>query len=171
VLANLITLSRLLSVPIIYWLAITEYNVEAVLLYLLAAATDLLDGWVARRRREVSDLGKLLDPIADKALQIMVLVILVQTGKVPLWPVLALLAKEAAMILGGLLFLAKGTVVSARFSGKLASAILFPALAVSFVEPSVGKPLVYIGVTASILAGADYLIQAFYTLSGKRIAG
>lgn len=169
--ANIITLSRLLSVPFIYWLAMTDRNVAAVLVFILAATTDLLDGWVARRRGEVSDLGKLLDPIADKAMQITVLVILVQTDRAPLWLVLALVAKEVAMVLGGLLFLAKGTVVYARPSGKLASAILFPALAISFVDLSVGKPLIFIGVIASLLAGVDYLIQAVHTLSSKRISG
>jgi CDP-diacylglycerol--glycerol-3-phosphate 3-phosphatidyltransferase len=149
----------------------TERSLLAMLTFALAAATDLLDGWVARKRGEVSDLGKLLDPVADKALQISILVILAQTGRTPLWLVLLLVVKEVAMVLGGLLFLTRGTVVSARRSGKVASAILFPALAISLVNATIGRPLVFIGVTASLLAGTDYLIQAVRSSSSKRIAG
>lgn len=170
-LANCITLSRLLLVPVILWLTAHGHSGPAAAVFLLAACTDFVDGWVARTRHEVTSLGKLLDPLADKALQLGVLLAIVGSGYAPMWLVLLLLGKEVALVLGGLWMLRRGQVVSARATGKIASFFLFAAITAGLAGIRAMQPLLYLGTALSLAAGVDYLIQAVRTLSNKSITG
>lgn len=169
--ANLITLIRLCLVPMIYWLASTDRGAWAAVIFCLAAGTDAVDGWIARLRGEVSSLGKLLDPLADKALQLTTLFTTARTGFTPVWVVVVLLVKESLLVLGGLWMLHQDYVVSARLYGKVASVLLFVALAGGLLQLDIMQPVLYVGVAVSLLAGLDYLIQAVRTLSNKRTMG
>jgi CDP-diacylglycerol--glycerol-3-phosphate 3-phosphatidyltransferase len=155
----------------VVWFSTTERSYLAAGLFVLAALTDVVDGWLARARGEVSNLGKLLDPVADKALQLSALFLVVRSGYSPLWLVLVLLGKELALLLGGLFMLRNGIVVSARFYGKLASLLLFVALTAGLAGMFSWQPLLYLGASVSCLAGLDYLIQAVRTFSSRRISG
>ena len=123
-LPNAITLGRLAAAPIIVWL-LTVYNdggvwisALAALVYLAAALTDLLDGYLARRFSLVSTMGKFLDPLADKLLAASALVMLLALGRVPAWVVFLIVAREMAVT--GLRAIAaeKGLVISASESAK-----------------------------------------------------
>ncbi|MEK7298256.1 MAG: CDP-alcohol phosphatidyltransferase family protein, partial [Candidatus Margulisiibacteriota bacterium] len=99
-LANLITLSRILGVSIIFWL--TPYHTNlwqlwAVTFYIFVCATDYLDGWVARRLNIVTNLGKMLDPLADKIL-ILVFLPLLEMGVISSFPVFLILMREFAIL-------------------------------------------------------------------------
>lgn len=106
-LASWITSVRLFLVPFIYW-QLTSSNSSAVFwalgLLALAGATDFLDGWAARARNEVSELGKALDPVADKLVILVTLIALISRG-LPIWLVAIYLAKEIIQVLGGALLI------------------------------------------------------------------
>ncbi len=97
-LANWITLSRLVVAPVIIgWLAVDHAAVSrwgCLGLFLVAALTDWLDGYVARRWNQVSDLGKILDPLVDKLLVLAPLLALVQLQLIPAWSVFLILLRE-----------------------------------------------------------------------------
>src|SRR5262245_22625708 len=96
-LPNLLTMGRILVIPLVLWLmdrGTPEHCVYAALVYAGAAITDLLDGILARRMGIVSVLGKFLDPLADKLLVMATLIWLVPMGRIPAWAVVLLLSRE-----------------------------------------------------------------------------
>ncbi len=97
---NWITLSRLLGVPVLLYGLIDPTPMQrwfCLGIFLLAAGTDWLDGYLARRLEQVSDLGKFLDPLVDKLLVLAPLLSLVELGEVPGWGVFMILARELAI--------------------------------------------------------------------------
>ncbi|XGV98660.1 MAG: CDP-diacylglycerol--glycerol-3-phosphate 3-phosphatidyltransferase [Leptolyngbya sp. BL-A-14] len=92
-----ITVSRLLAVPLLLYglrSAMAEWQWLALLVFLLAAGTDWLDGYLARKLNQVTELGKFLDPLVDKLLVLAPLLSLVELGRVPAWGVFLILARE-----------------------------------------------------------------------------
>jgi CDP-diacylglycerol--glycerol-3-phosphate 3-phosphatidyltransferase len=125
-LPNLLTMGRILAIPAILFFTDNYSPVRsfiATLIYLVVSATDFLDGWLARRRKQVSTLGKFLDPLADKLLVTSLLVYLAAMDRCPAWLVVALLARELAV--QGLRSIAtsEGLVISASDSGKQKTAL------------------------------------------------
>lgn len=93
-LANQVTLLRIAFIPLIIGLLLLGLNGLAAIFFLLLSFSDALDGYLARRLRQVSDLGKFLDPLADKVLVITVLIALVGLGKAESLPVIIITARE-----------------------------------------------------------------------------
>ncbi|MGD1808052.1 CDP-diacylglycerol--glycerol-3-phosphate 3-phosphatidyltransferase [Dapis sp. BLCC M126] len=94
---NSITFSRLLGVPIILYTLKTPTNQNlwiCLVIFLIASATDFLDGYLARKLNQITDLGKFLDPLVDKLLVLAPLLALIELGKVPAWGVFLILGRE-----------------------------------------------------------------------------
>ena len=125
-LPNLLTMGRIVCIPFVLFF-IDNYSpvrsFVAMLIYVGAALTDFLDGYLARKRRQVSVLGKFLDPLADKLIVTSVLVYLTAMDRCPAWLVVALLARE--LTITGLRSIAttEGLVISASDSGKQKTAL------------------------------------------------
>ncbi len=97
-LPNAVTLSRIFLVPVLVTLLLTKYSVPiAVSVFLAAAMTDFLDGYLARSRNQVTTLGTLLDPVADKLLISSAFISLVQLQIVPAWMVVIIISREFAV--------------------------------------------------------------------------
>jgi CDP-diacylglycerol--glycerol-3-phosphate 3-phosphatidyltransferase len=159
-LANLITLSRgLMIVPVVALLA-AGHRWAAWWLFGVACATDLVDGFVARARGEVTRLGKVLDPIVDKALYVSALCLLYVVGDVPAWAFALFLVPQASIGLGALLLHArKNAIQQAKLPGKAASALAFVALAFLIVRWPGAIELFYAAIAATYLAAIDYAIS------------
>ncbi|NLN18293.1 MAG: phosphatidylglycerophosphate synthase [Firmicutes bacterium] len=170
-LANFVTLLRLLVIPVVIWLHVSQRPGAAAVVFALAAATDAVDGWLARRRGEISTVGKWLDPVADKFLQATALVLVTSNGFIPLWLALVLVGKELALIIGGAFLLRRGRVISARPSGKMASLFLFPGLVAGLADLSALRLLLYVGALLSVLAGLDYLLVVIQASTDSTHAG
>jgi len=84
-LPNAITLLRILLVPVFAWLVVTERPVAASIVFVIAAVSDGIDGFLARLLRQHTELGAILDPIADKFLALTALILLVSAGAMPMW--------------------------------------------------------------------------------------
>ncbi|MBE6651531.1 MAG: CDP-diacylglycerol--glycerol-3-phosphate 3-phosphatidyltransferase [Ruminococcaceae bacterium] len=117
---NILTLFRMLLVPVfIYFFHVTKQHVLAVAVFLLAGFTDVLDGFLARHYNWTSNIGKILDPFADKCMQVTALVCLGQSGFVPWWVVGVLVLKELVLFIGALFALKKEKVyVQSNWYGK-----------------------------------------------------
>ena len=128
---NLVTIGRVLLIPFVL-LLIDNYNpartLFAGLLYLAAAAGDALDGYLARKRNQVSVLGKFLDPLADKLIVTAVLVTMVKLGRADVWLVIVLIARDLAI--NGLRSIAsaQGLVIAASDGGKIKTALQLVAI-------------------------------------------
>lgn len=127
-LPNFLTLFRIFFVPILVVVLLTPYSEDwfgieryslAIIIFLLATLTDILDGQIARRRNQVSKFGALLDPIADKLLVSAALIVLVEKHLAPAWTVVVILGREFAVTGLRSVAAADGIVISAQMVGKL----------------------------------------------------
>lgn len=163
--ANVVTVIRLLFVFPVVYCVLQEGPVwrwAALSLFLVAALSDGLDGYLARSRGEVTRLGQLLDPVADKVLGIGVFAALVYRELLPAWMLWTLVAKEAVQLAVGALLLTWGRQVSsARVLGKVATVALFSGFVFVMAGFRFGVWVVGAGVIMSVGAGIDYALCTF----------
>jgi len=169
-LASWVTSIRFLLTPLIYWQLVEGSPrgiMIAVILLFLAALSDGLDGWVARSRHEISELGKTLDPLADKIVIIFTLLALVVRWHFPLWLFVTYLLKEFSQLLAGLLLLRKyQQLISANLWGKSATVGFFLGFGAYFWQPWLGITIIGAAVILSFLAFYTYYL-AFRKLRKK----
>lgn len=117
---NFLSLFRILLTPVFIWLfLVAKKHGLAIGVFLLAGATDVCDGFLARRFKWISPLGKVLDPLADKCMQVSALICLGSSGLVPLWIVIILVSKEVALLVGALFAIGRERVcVESDWYGK-----------------------------------------------------
>ena len=148
-LPNYLTLARIVIVPLLVvvlltpfaenWFGISSYAL-AIAIFLVASFTDILDGHLARRRNQVSNLGKLLDPIADKLLVSAALIVLVEKHLAPAWAVVIILGRE--FVVTGLRSIAatEGIVIQAQKVGKIKMWAQCVAIVALLVAGANGNP-------------------------------
>ena len=148
-LPNYITLGRIFVVPILVvalltpvgesWFGISGYAL-AIVIFVIASLTDIVDGMLARRRNQVSTLGKFLDPIADKLLISAALIVLVEKHLAPSWAVVIIVGRE--FIITGLrsVAMSEGIVIQARSIGKLKMWAQCVAIVALLVAAANGNP-------------------------------
>lgn len=130
-LPNMLTLFRILIIPLVLVFIYYESRINsfiATVLFSLATLTDFFDGWLARRKGQITVLGKFLDPLADKLIVMSTLVMLVPLGRIPAWVVVLLLAREFSIT--GLRSIAssEGMVIAASQGGKWKTAFQFTGI-------------------------------------------
>ncbi len=163
---NFLTILRLFMVPAF----IVCYSYEgwgrfvAAGLFVLAALTDVLDGYLARKWNQITDFGKLADPVADKMMQLSAIGCLCISGRIRFWIILVFAAKELLLILGGLRLLNIHKYVAySKWSGKAATVLLFIAVVVIMVTTEQILPMRYatllmvVCLIASTVAFFDYV--------------
>jgi CDP-diacylglycerol---glycerol-3-phosphate 3-phosphatidyltransferase len=158
--ANLLTLARLLMLPAaIHYMRQEDGRWRALGVFGVAMATDILDGPVARMRQEVSPLGKVLDPIADKLMIDSAAITLSQKHGFPWWATGLLLARDLALVLGGLLVYRRRAEISvAHPAGKATTLALALAMILYLADgPRAGKPALY---AALLPFGASLVVYA-----------
>jgi CDP-diacylglycerol--glycerol-3-phosphate 3-phosphatidyltransferase len=159
---NVLTVLRIVAVPVIVVALLDETpngDALAAAVFTLAAVTDGLDGYIARRRQEVTTFGKLMDPLADKLLVVAALVALVSLDRLAAWVAMVIIARELAVT--GLRSLAaeRGVVIAASWLGKVKTALQVAAIIALIIwnpTPVAVDVLVYIAVAATVISGADY---------------
>lgn len=166
---NALSFARILLIPAFVGLIVHRgTELAGMLLFAGVAATDWVDGYVARRTNQVSELGRILDPVADRLAVAAGLIAIMVRGALPLWAGLAVLVRDAAVLLVGAAMVAGPKVrVDVRFLGKSATAILMIAIT-SIAWGNLGLPLAAaaraagwalfaVGILESYLAAAWYL--------------
>lgn len=129
---NILTIIRFLLIPFILYFIFTEKYIAAFVMLTVSGLTDVLDGIIARKFNCITNFGKLIDPLADKATQISILAALTFKGIIPLWMLLVVFVKEFAMIAGASFLYGKELVVSSRWYGKFATVLFYLAIICSF---------------------------------------
>ncbi len=174
-LANNLTLLRIATVPVLVALLSFPSRFTcyvATLVFIFASITDLVDGFVARRRNQVTSLGKFLDPLADKLLVSSALIMLVSVGRLEGWVAVVIICRE--LIVTGLRAIAmeSGLVIAADRFGKIKTLLqvlaLIPLLAhyplwgVDLRTP--GRILLYVAVFMAVFSGINYLYKFYKNL-------
>jgi CDP-diacylglycerol--glycerol-3-phosphate 3-phosphatidyltransferase len=169
--ANILTVSRLVMVPIFLVVLFTDgghsfgWRLAATILFALASVTDQLDGWLARRHGLVTDFGKLVDPIADKALTGAALFGLSILGELPWWVTIVIAAREVGVTLLRFWVIRFGVIPASR-GGKLKTltqivAIGFFLAPLSVYFDVVEWTLMGVAIALTVITGLDYVFRAF----------
>jgi CDP-diacylglycerol--glycerol-3-phosphate 3-phosphatidyltransferase len=182
--ANIITVARMLLAPVFIALLLFDagsdglWRYVAAGLFILASATDGIDGFLARRRNLVTDAGKLLDPIADKLLTGGALVALSILGELPWWVTVVILVREVGITVLRLVAL-RDHVIAAGLLGKIKTWVQIIAISFALVPlwtffgegmHVVNAVLMTLAVAITLVSGAEYLWQAWKGRPAARVA-
>jgi len=172
-LPNALTISRILIVPLLVVVLLTKiegWEFIGLGLFLVASVTDFLDGFLARRRKQVTSLGKLLDPAADKILTSAAFISLVGLGLAPAWMVVVVVAREFAVSSLRSLAAAQDVVLAASFSGKVKTTTQIIAISLLIITDQLGAfsllaPLsLWVALGATLYSGVEYFVR-----NGRRV--
>jgi CDP-diacylglycerol--glycerol-3-phosphate 3-phosphatidyltransferase len=169
-LPNSITLGRIFLVPLLVVVLLTGFDGRQVLglsnemlgaaIFGLASLTDWLDGYLARRRGQITGIGQWMDPLADKLLVTAALVSLVQLGRAPAWMVAVILGRELSVTVLRSMIHARGQSLPASPLGKIKMAAQVAAILLLILAPHMRQPLVVLGEIALWFATIAALVSA-----------
>jgi len=172
-LASKITLIRVAFIPIymvFMYLGAGAPNVWtwlALAVFIVASITDYIDGQIARKKNQVSDFGKFLDPLADKLLVISAMCMFCEWGMMPAWALMLVLAREFSVTGLRLIAVGKGNVIAAGWSGKVKTAATMIGLCVWMAFPAteiLGQLVTAVIVVTTIYSGIEYFIRNWNSL-------
>ena len=155
------TLARIVMIPMFMTLLMCGYPVWALVVFILASLTDLIDGYIARHYNQKSELGIFLDPLADKMLVISAMLIFLQQERMPVWAVMIVLAREFAVSGLRMVAAAKGSVIAAGWSGKFKTAATMVGLCVMivFANPTLDFVITAVIVITTIWSRVEYFCK------------
>ncbi len=173
---NVLTMIRLLLVPVfvvVYFRTAAEPKYAALAVFAAASLTDMLDGFLARKLNQITDFGKLFDPLADKLMVLTALVCQALTGVFPWAAVIVVACKELVMVLGGLFMLSRDVVVYSNIAGKAAQVCFILSLILSFFHVPLAEwgtrlDLILLWVTVGLAILAMVVYAAEYLRSLKK---
>ncbi|MFO0773308.1 MAG: CDP-diacylglycerol--glycerol-3-phosphate 3-phosphatidyltransferase [Nitrospiraceae bacterium] len=179
-LPNLLTIGRILLIPVFVILfaePTPDRSLAAACVFVVAAVTDLLDGYLARRRGQVTTLGKLLDPIADKLLVLSGLILLVQFERVPAVIAILIIAREVAVTGVRAVAASQGIVLAAETLGKYKMVLQVIAIVMLILDNEflsipgglhqVGTVVLYASLTLALVSGGNYLASFWRQISTR----
>jgi len=165
-LPNALTISRLVAIPPLMFLLLSQFAYHdqvAAIVFVVFSLTDTMDGQLARRQGTVSDLGKFLDPLADKLFVLSVLIVLVQEGLVAAWVVVVIFSRELLITLLRTVAAGQGRIIAAAPLGKTKTVTQVGAVALLILQrpyPMLGLPAtlaVALALVLTVTSGVDYL--------------
>ncbi|MDN5277166.1 MAG: CDP-diacylglycerol---glycerol-3-phosphate 3-phosphatidyltransferase [Clostridiales bacterium] len=175
-LANKITIVRIMLVPIFMALLLSDFpysNFVAALIFIVAASTDTVDGYIARKRNEVTNFGKFIDPLADKILVTAALVILVEMGKISSVVAIIIITREFIITGFRVLAASEGIVIAASWWGKAKTitqiiaivAIMLDNIPFKWIGFPFDRIALALAVVITIVSGIDYIYKNIHILS------
>ncbi len=181
-LPNALTVGRIFLVPLLVVVLLTKFEGHLILgvrkelvgaaIFGIAALTDVLDGYLARRRKQITPLGQLMDPLADKLLVTAALVSLVQMDIAPAWMVAVILGREFAVTVLRSIAQARGVIIAASRLGKFKMVIEVVAILLLILGRDLSPTLFLLGIIAlwiavgmAIVSGVDYYRKFNHVLS------
>jgi CDP-diacylglycerol--glycerol-3-phosphate 3-phosphatidyltransferase len=169
-LPNLLTLTRILLIPVFVILFATptpDRSLSAAVIFAVAALTDLLDGYLARRSGQVTALGKLLDPIADKLLVLSALILLVNVDRVSALVAILIIAREVAVTGVRAIAASEGMMIATETTGKYKMALQVVAIELLILEGTglaelgnmhlAGTVTLYLSLVLGYVSGGQYV--------------
>ena len=168
-LPNLLALSRLLIAPVMFWVILNPqiftdngWHISwsyytAALLFVLASVTDFFDGYIARELNQITIVGQILDPLADKMLTLAAFLGLMMSGEASAWAIYIIIGRE--LFITGLrtLSLSEGIDISASWAGKVKTVAQMIAIGFLLMHWTGGELLLWIAVALTLYSGGEYL--------------
>lgn len=180
--ANKLTILRVILVPVFMVFLLMEStwaHVVALLVFIIASLTDMLDGKIARKYNMITNFGKFMDPLADKMLTTAAFLIFMEKGIIGSWALMIILAREFMVSGVRLLAAGEGNVIAASFWGKFKTvsqmvaiiATILLMLSTQFVPENtavlVSAILIWISIVFTIISGVEYVIKNIDSLKMK----
>lgn len=173
--ANALSLLRILALPLIVILVIRsggEPSIAATVIFIAAALTDLLDGNLARRTGTVTELGRVLDPLADRILIGGTIIALAVSGILPVVGVALVLIRDILLLLGYKALQSRGIILRVSLPGKAYTALFLVAIVsvmagIDAGSVNIGLVLFWISVIGSLLTGISYTFRGIQMLKSK----
>lgn len=179
-LPNLLTFTRILLIPVFVMLFATptpDRSLIAAIVFVVAAITDLLDGYLARKSGQVTMLGKLLDPIADKLLVLSALILLVNVDRVSALVAIFIIAREVAVTGVRAIAASEGIIISAETTGKYKMALQVVAIVMLILEGTslaefgnlhlAGIATLYVSLVLGYISGGRYVWSFWNQMAAK----
>lgn len=162
--ANKLTMLRVVLIPVymvVLYLGFTGSMYVALAIFIIASLTDLLDGYVARHYNQTTDFGKFMDPLADKVLVIAAMLWFVETGRMPAWALLIVVAREFAVSGLRLVAVDNGRVIAAGWSGKVKTASTMVCICLMHLPIPGALDWVCVAVIAAttLYSGVEYFVR------------
>jgi len=180
-LPNAISSLRLCVIPILFLLLLSPgmiMSLALAVLFIIAALTDLLDGYIARRYGIVTTLGKLLDPIADKLIVNTAMILMIPIGRIPAWIVAVIVIRDFAVDGMRSIASSEGVIIEASLLGKrktlcqihAVSALMihYPLFGFGPDAHVVGMVILYIALFMTVISGVDYFFKFYRQVIQKR---
>lgn len=175
-LPNLLSILRLIMVPVfaaVFFRDTPTAHYWAAGVYALAFFTDIADGWIARHFNQITRLGRILDPLADKLMTLTVIISITVAGIIPVWAVVIFFLKEMLMGIGALVMYRRmDDVISSNWLGKASTGCFFVVCAALVLFPEIPAPwatgLISFALALTIAALISYVVQYVQVCSHKR---
>jgi len=162
--ANKLTMARVILIPVFLLLLYLDFQYNkyiALGVFIIAALTDVADGIIARKRNQITDFGKFMDPLADKVLTFAAMLWFVEVGLMPAWLVLIVIIREFMVTGIRLVAAVKGRVIAATLSGKIKTVVTIICLIAMFLPLTQWMFIIcwiLIGIT-TLVSGIEYFIK------------
>ncbi len=163
-----VTLSRLIAIPIIFGLFIWQDSeltrLIAFTVFLIAAVTDWLDGYLARKLNQITELGKFLDPLVDKVLTIALFLLFIELGQVPAWAVFVIITRELLITAwrgapsSSTSDTGPSTIIAANLWGKAKTVMQIVAIAALLIKIPYAIAFFWIAVALTLISGILYVV-------------
>lgn len=177
---NLLTVTRILLIPVfvmVFAEPTPDRSLVAAIIFVIAAVTDLLDGYLARKTGQITKLGRLLDPIADKLLVLSALILLVQIDRVTALVAILIIAREVAVTGIRAIAASEGMILSAEVTGKYKMALQVVAIVLLILEGTIfselgnlhlaGTVTLYLSLLLGYISGGRYVISFWRQVTAK----
>lgn len=176
---NILSVFRLLLVPVfalLYFGSAEHAKLYAAAVYALAAVTDFMDGWIARKYHMESKLGRVLDPLGDKVMTFVVLICLAADNLIPMWAVYVFFVKEALMAVGGLLIYRSSTdMPPSNVFGKCATVVFIVVCGLLMVFKNIPREaataMIAFAIAVMLAAFISYAIRYIKIMKARKGSG
>ena len=163
-LANKLTMLRVVLIPVflaVLYLGFPGSNYVAMGIFIIASLTDIADGYIARRRGQVTDFGKFTDPLADKILVVSAMLWFVERNTMPAWVALTVIVREFMVTALRLVAVGKGRVIAAELSGKIKTAVTMVCLTAMHVVNERWIVNIFLGAISltTVVSGIEYYVK------------
>jgi CDP-diacylglycerol--glycerol-3-phosphate 3-phosphatidyltransferase len=165
---------RLILIPAflaVLYIGFSGSSYVAMGIFIVAGITDFADGYIARRRNQVTDFGKLMDPLADKILVLAAMLWFLEQGVIPAWVVLIVFTREFLVTALRLIAVDNGRIIAAAISGKIKTVVTMVCLTVMFIELELWMVYSCIAVitVTTVVSGVEYFVRNRDILSWKKL--
>lgn len=164
----LLFLSLRIDTPIVFFPSLSWGDALAAIVFIIAAITDSLDGYIARKHHLITTLGKFIDPLADKVLVIAAMLALIELGRVPAWIVMVIITREFVVTGLRLVAAAEGVVIAASKGGKLKTVTQIIALSMLILNVPGGMIVMWLAMILTVWSGMEYLINGSKILASDK---